>query len=82
MLKDVEKALEEYLSRRPQDRAYLTGYFERHPEHKAEMVEQLLLNEAMHEEQRRNPPKRGALTPEEKAKRDAALRRWEQMIFE
>lgn len=79
---DVEKALEDYLSRRPQDREYLTGYFERHPEHKAEMVEQLLQNESMHEEQRRNPPKREKLTPEEKAKNDAALRSWEKMMFD
>ena len=82
MLKDVDKTLEEYLERRPQDREYLAGYFQRHPEHKVEMVEQLLRNEAMLEEQRKNPPVYKELTPEEQAKCEAALRRWDEMMFD
>lgn len=83
MLKDIDNALEAYLERRPQDREYLTGYFQRHtryfqehPEHKAEMVEQLLRNEAMWEEQRKTPPVYKDLTPEEQAKLDEVIRTW------
>lgn len=81
MLKDVDKALKEYLSRRPQDAEYLTGYIERHPERKDELVAALLEREATAEEQRKNPPPQKALTPDGESKLEENMRFWDEMMF-
>jgi hypothetical protein len=45
------------------------------------MVEQILRNEAMHEELRKNPPVHKELNPEEQAIIDRAMEAWKEMTF-